>query len=142
LRWELKAFGSWFLGVGVYFIGGFDILFEGLLVMMIIDYCMGLSLAGIFKRSKKSDNGGLNSWIGWMGIAKKITNLLFVVVAVELQRMTGFIGIREGVILALAANELISIIENAGLMGLPVPDQISGMIDILKKRGENVEKGL
>ena len=131
---------AWAGGLLLYLIGGFDILLEGFLVLMIIDYILGLTLAGVFNRSKKSDNGGLNSFIGWMGIAKKITNILFVIVAVELQHMTGIPGIREGVILAISLNELISIIENAGLMGMPIPEPLMKMIDVM--RGEKVEKGL
>ena len=130
----IKSIGAWCVGAMVYFIGGFDLFLEALLVCMAIDYLMGLTVAGLFQRSKKSDNGGLNSFIGWLGISKKITSLLFVVIGVELQKMTGIIGIREGIIIALVVNELISIIENAGLMGIPVPDQLTKMIDILKQK--------
>lgn len=136
----IKSIGAWCVGTMVYFIGGFDLFLEALLVCMMIDYLMGLTVAGLFQRSKKSDNGGLNSFIGWLGISKKITSLLFVVIGVELQKMTGIVGIREGIIIALVVNELISIIENAGLMGIPVPVQITKMIDILKqKEDENNE---
>lgn len=136
----IKSIGAWCVGTMVYFIGGFDLFLEALLVCMMIDYLMGLTIAGLFQRSKKSDNGGLNSFIGWLGISKKITSLLFVVIGVELQKMTGIVGIREGIIIALVVNELISIIENAGLMGIPVPVQLTKMIDILKqKENENNE---
>ena len=136
----IKSIGAWCVGTMIYFIGGFDLFLEALLVCMMIDYLMGLTVAGLFQRSKKSDNGGLNSFIGWLGISKKITSLLFVVIGVELQKMTGIVGIREGIIIALVVNELISIIENAGLMGIPVPVQITKMIDILKqKENENNE---
>lgn len=136
----IKSIGAWCVGTMIYFIGGFDLLLEALLVCMMIDYLMGLTVAGLFQRSKKSDNGGLNSFIGWLGISKKITSLLFVVIGVELQKMTGIVGIREGIIIALVVNELISIIENAGLMGIPVPVQLTKMIDILKqKENENNE---
>lgn len=130
----IKSIGAWCVGTMVYFIGGFDLFLEALLVCMMIDYLMGLTVAGLFQRSKKSDNGGLNSFIGWLGISKKITSLLFVVIGVELQKMTGIVGIREGIIIALVVNELISIIENAGLMGIPVPVQLTKMIDILKQK--------
>lgn len=136
----IKSIGAWCVGTMIYFIGGFDLFLEALLVCMMIDYLMGLTVAGLFQRSKKSDNGGLNSFIGWLGISKKITSLLFVVIGVELQKMTGIVGIREGIIIALVVNELISIIENAGLMGIPVPVQLTKMIDILKqKENENNE---
>ena len=131
----VKTFGAWCAGTVLYFIGGFDLFLEALLVCMVVDYLMGLTIAGIYKRSDKSDTGGLNSFVGWMGISKKITSLLFVIIAVELQKVTGLVGIREGVIITLMTNEVISIIENAGTMGIPVPEQVSQMIDILRQKG-------
>jgi len=132
----LKAAGAWTTGIIIYFIGGFDLFLETLLVCMIVDYVMGLTIAGLYKESKKSITGGLSSQAGWMGISRKITSLLFVIIGVELQKMTGIPGIREGIIVALVANELISIIENAGLMGMPVPKPLIDVIDVLKLRGE------
>ena len=134
----VKGIGIWCSGVLVYFIGGFDLFLEALLVCMIIDYAMGLTIAGIYQKSRKSDTGGLNSFVGWMGISKKITSLLFVIIGVELQKMTGVPGIREGIIIALVLNELISIIENAGLMGIPVPKALTKVIDMLKEKEETV----
>lgn len=134
----VKGIGVWCSGVLVYFIGGFDLFLEALLVCMIIDYAMGLTIAGIYQKSRKSDTGGLNSFVGWMGISKKITSLLFVIIGVELQKMTGVPGIREGIIIALVLNELISIIENAGIMGIPVPKALTKAIDMLKEKEETV----
>lgn len=133
----LKGIAAWTGGVCVYLIGGFDLFLEALLVCMVIDYLMGITIAGLFQRSGKSDTGALNSFVGWMGISKKTTSLLFVVIAVELQKITGLVGIREGVILALITNELISIIENAGIMGIPVPGALTKMIDVLKEKEES-----
>ena len=112
---------------------------EALLVCMVVDYLMGLTIAGLYKRSDKTDTGGLNSFVGWMGISKKITSLLFIIIGVELQKITGLIGIREGIIIVLVTNEVISIIENAGVMGIPVPEQITKMIDVLKQKGAKDE---
>jgi len=134
-----KSAGAWCMGVAVYFIGGFDLFLEALLVCMLVDYIMGLTLAGLYQRSEKTDTGGLNSFVGWMGISKKITSLLFVIIGVELQKMTGIVGIREGIIIALVLNELISIIENAGLMGVPVPKPLLDVIDVLKAKEKTNE---
>ena len=130
-----KTIGAWFTGSLLYLIGGFDLFLEALLVCMVIDYLMGLTVAGIYKRSDKTDTGGLNSFVGWMGISKKITSLLFIIIAVELQKVSGLVGIREGVIIVLITNEVISIIENAGIMGIPVPEQLTQVIDVLKQKG-------
>lgn len=135
----VKTFGAWCAGTMIYFIGGFDLFLEALLVCMVIDYLMGLTIAGLYKRSDKTDTGGLNSFVGWMGISKKITSLLFIIIGVELQKITGLIGIREGIIIVLVTNEIISIIENAGVMGIPVPEQITKMIDVLKQKGAKDE---
>ena len=130
-----KTIGAWCTGSVLYLIGGFDLFLEALLVCMVIDYLMGLTVAGIYKRSEKTDTGGLNSFVGWMGISKKITSLLFIIIAVELQKVSGLVGIREGVIIVLITNEVISIIENAGIMGIPVPEQLTQVIDVLKQKG-------
>ena len=135
----VKAAGAWWAGVAVYFIGGFDLFLEALLVCMLVDYIMGLTVAGLYQRSEKTDTGGLNSFVGWMGISKKITSLLFVIIGVELQKMTGIVAIREGIIVALVLNELISIIENAGLMGVPVPKPLLDVIDVLKAKEKTNE---
>ena len=135
----VKGAGVWCAGVAVYFIGGFDLFLEALLVCMLVDYIMGLTVAGLYQRSEKTDTGGLNSFVGWMGISKKITSLLFVIIGVELQKMTGIAGIREGIIVALVLNELISIIENAGLMGVPVPKPLTDVIDVLKAKEKTNE---
>ena len=135
----VKTFGAWCAGTMIYFIGGFDLFLEALLVCMVIDYLMGLTIAGLYQRSDKTDTGGLNSFVGWMGISKKITSLLFIIIAVELQKITGLIGIREGIIIVLVTNEIISIIENAGVMGIPVPEQLTKMIDVLKQKGAKDE---
>ena len=134
-----KSVGVWWMGVVVYFIGGFDLFLEALLVCMLVDYIMGLTVAGLYQRSEKTDTGGLNSFVGWMGISKKITSLLFVIIGVELQKMTGIVAIREGIIVALVLNELISIIENAGLMGVPVPKPLTDVIDVLKAKEKTNE---
>ena len=133
----MKVAFAWTCGSVLYLIGGFDLFLEALLVCMIVDYLMGLTIAGVFKRSEKSKNGRLDSFVGWMGISKKITSLLFIIIAVELQKVSGLVGIREGVILTLIVNELISIIENAGIMGIPVPDPIKKMIDVLKPQADS-----
>lgn len=135
----VKGVGAWWVGVAVYFIGGFDLFLEALLVCMLVDYIMGLTVAGLYQRSEKTDTGGLNSFVGWMGISKKITSLLFVIIGVELQKMTGIVAIREGIIVALVLNELISIIENAGLMGVPVPKPLLDVIDVLKAKEKTNE---
>lgn len=135
-----KALLAWLGGSAMYLIGGFDLFLEAMLILMVIDYMLGMTIAGVFHRSPKSCNGGLNSNVGFLGLFKKITGILFVVIAVEMQKVTGIPGVREGVILALTVNELISIIEHAGVMNLPVPKVLSDMVDVLRNKGVDREE--
>ena len=117
-------------------VGGFDMAFQTLLIFMIIDYLTGLVIAGVFCRSEKTEHGGLDSHVGWKGLAKKCMTLLFVLIAYRLDLMLNTNYCRNAVIIAFAVNELISITENAGIMGLPVPKVIMGAIEVLKNKGE------
>ena len=123
-----------------YALGGWDASVITLLIFMGIDFITGLIVAGIFHKSKKTETGALESRAGWKGLIKKCITLLFVVVAVRLDLLIGCNYIRDAVCIAFILNELLSIIENAGLMGIPVPAVISKAIDVLKsKEGENIE---
>ena len=117
--------------------GGWDNAVFTLIIFMVIDYAMGLIVAGVFKKSEKSENGGLSSRVCWVGLARKVITLLFVVIAYRLDLLIGTAYIRTGVIIAFCASELISICENAGLMGVPLPAVITKAIDILKNKSED-----
>ena len=117
-------------------LGGWDAGLTTLVIFMAVDYFTGLVVAGIFHQSQKTKNGTLSSKAGLQGIAKKIMMLLMVLVAVRLDILTGTDYIRDAVIIALCGNELISIIENAGLMGVPIPKKLQDAIEVLSKKGE------
>lgn len=122
------------VGSGLAFLfGGWDSAILTLLIFMGIDYVLGFLLAAVFKKSKHSESGALESRAGWKGLVKKGVTLLMVVVAnlLDMQLHTDYI--RTGVCIAFMTNELISIIENAALMGVPVPGIITNAIDLLKK---------
>lgn len=116
--------------------GGWDDALTTLLIFMIIDYVSGLIVAGIFKKSPKTDTGALESKAGWKGLCRKGMTLLFVLIAYRLDLTIGTSYIRDAVIIAFIANETISLIENAGLMGVPLPAVISKAVDILQKKAE------
>lgn len=120
-------------------LGGWDRSLTTLLIFMAIDYLSGLIVAGIFHNSEKTDTGALNSSIGWKGLCKKGMELLFVLIAYRLDLIIGTDYIRNAVIIAFIANELVSIVENAGLMGLPLPEVITKAIDVLQKKTESEE---
>ena len=134
----LAAFGT----VGAFLsslFGGWDAALTTLVIFMAIDYISGLIVAGVFKRSLKSENGGLESKAGFKGLCRKGMILLIVLIAVRLDLAMETTFLKDGVVIAYIVNETISIIENAGLMGLPIPDVIRKAIDALQSKGSDGE---
>ena len=120
--------------------GGWDAALATLIIFMGVDYCTGLLVAGVFHKSKKTQNGALESRAGWKGLCRKGVTLLVVLVACRLDLMMGATFIRDAAVIAFVVNETISIIENAGLMGIPIPPVIVKAIEILKKKSESEGK--
>ena len=126
-------------GVVAAFFGGWDTGLVTLVIFMCIDYVSGLVVAGVFHNSKKTTSGALESKAGWKGLCRKGMSLLFVLIAYRLDLAIGSNYIRDAVIIGFIVNETISIVENAGLMGVPLPKVINKAIDILTSKSE--EKG-
>ena len=112
--------------------GGWDAALITLLLFMAVDYLSGLIVAGVFQASDKSASGSLSSVACWQGLLKKGMTLVIVLVAARLDIVLGTAFVRDAVVIAYVVNETISIIENAGLMGLPVPDVIMQAIEQLQ----------
>lgn len=123
----VSLFGGWDIGIGT------------LILFMVIDFISGLAVAGIFRNSQKTQSGTLESKAGYKGLCRKCMTLLFVLIAHRLDLSLGTAYIRDTVIIGFMANELISIIENAGLMGLPLPAALHNAIDILNKKSQPLE---
>lgn len=98
--------------------GGWDSALTTLLIFMGVDYITGLIVAGVFHNSGKSKT------------------LLMVLIACRLDLVMGTSFVRDAVVIAYIVNECISIIENAGLMGLPIPAALTRAIDVLKQKSE------
>lgn len=126
-------------GVIASLFGGWDAGLATLVMFMVIDYVSGLVVAGVFHNSKKTTSGALESKAGWKGLCRKGMSLLFVLIAYRLDLAIGSNYIRDAVIIGFIVNETISIVENAGLMGVPLPKVINKAIDILTSKSE--EKG-
>lgn len=123
------------LGSGLaYLLGGWDTALITLLIFMAIDFFSGLAVAAIFKNSPKSDSGALQSNAGFKGLCRKGMVLFYVLIATRLDITIGSSFIRDAVIIGFIVNETISITENAGLMGIPLPSPIKNGIDLLKKK--------
>ena len=126
-------------GVIASLFGGWDAGLATLVMFMAIDYVSGLVVAGVFHNSKKTSSGALESKAGWKGLCRKGMSILFVLIAYRLDLAIGSNYIRDAVIIGFIVNETISIVENAGLMGVPLPEVINKAIDILTSKSE--EKG-
>lgn len=120
--------------------GGWDTGLVTLLIFMAVDYITGLIVAGIFHKSPKTNSGALESRTGWQGLCRKCVTLLLVLIAHRLDLTIGVDYMRDAVIIGFVANELISITENAGLMGAPLPPVLIKAIDILNQRNESDQK--
>ena len=118
-------------------VGGFDAAMITLLIFMTADYITGLLVAGVFHDSPKSETGALESKAGFKGLVRKGMTLLFVLIACRLDMILGVNYIRDAVCIAFIVNELISIVENGGLMGVPIPEPIMDAIEVLKKKGDD-----
>lgn len=117
-------------------LGGWDESMTALLLFMGIDYITGMMVAGVFHTSPKTESGGIESKAGWQGLCKKCATLLFVIIAHYLDVLLHVDYVRNAVIIGFLTNEFISITENAGLMGIPLPAQISKALEVLKNKNE------
>jgi len=111
-----------------YFLGGFDAMLITLLIFIVIDYVTGI-MDGVIQKN-------LSSEVGFKGIFKKVLILLMVGIATRLDITLGIEGLRYLVISFYIANEGISILENASILGLPVPNKIQEVLEQLKSEKE------
>lgn len=127
--------------IGAYIVdalGGWDTPIQALLIFMLIDFVMGLIVAIIFKNSDKTDTGGVSSKVCWKGIIKKVATLLIVVCSTYCDKLLETNYIRNMVVIAFCASELISIIELAALMKIlpkTVQNALQKVIDVLNTKG-------
>ena len=120
--------------------GGWDSALVTLVVFMAIDFFTGI-ITAMMKKSKHTESGGLSSKAGWFGLAKKVCTLMLIVVAVRMDILLNTNYIRDAVCISFCLNELLSIVENTSLMGIPYPPAIKKAIDVLQtKVGRTEEK--
>ena len=124
------------VGMISWLVGGLDTPVLVLVICMGVDYVTGLIVAGVFHASPKSSGGGLDSRVGWKGLARKFVTMLIVVVANLADLLLDVGYIRDAVIAGFCANECISILENAGLMGIRIPKVLKDALDKLSKEAD------
>ena len=114
--------------------GGWDTALMALVVCMGVDYISGSIVALVFHKSNKSETGSYNSAYGLKGLCKKCLMLLFVLVAVQIDRLLGADYVRDAVCIGFCSNEVLSIVENLGLAGIPMPQTIVKSLEQLQKK--------
>ena len=122
--------GGW-LG---YFLGGCDGLLYALLAFVAIDYLTGVMCAVVDKK--------LSSAVGFKGIFKKVLIFLLVGIAnlIDVQVIGTGSVLRTAVIFFYISNEGVSLLENAGYLGLPIPTKMKDVLEQLHNRAEKEEK--
>lgn len=116
--------------------GGWDVSLQCLLWFMAIDYISGLIVAGVFRKSNKTEAGGLESRAGFKGLCRKVAVLALVLMAHYLDMVVGTGFARDAVCIGFIVNEGLSILENVGLMGITYPAAIRKALDVLSQRAE------
>jgi toxin secretion/phage lysis holin len=126
----IKVIGAGIVSGLTYLFGGMDMIFCVLIWLITIDYITGVINAIV--------QGKLNSEVGAKGIAKKVGMLAVVAISNLISQYAGM-DIRTFVIGYYIANESISILENAGKMGAPIPKRLMDILEQLKK-GDDGDK--
>ena len=126
-----SAVGGW-LG---YFLGGCDGLLYALIAFVVIDYITGVMCAVIDRK--------LSSAVGFKGIFRKVLIFLLVGIAniIDVQVVGTGAVLRTAVIFFYISNEGVSLLENAGHLGLPIPEKIKTVLEQLHDRAENGKEG-
>ena len=126
-----SAVGGW-LGS---FLGGCDGLLSALIAFVVIDYITGVMCAII--------NRELSSAVGFKGIFRKVLIFLLVGIAniIDVQVIGTGAVLRTAVIFFYISNEGVSLLENAGHLGLPIPEKIKTVLEQLHDRAENGKEG-
>lgn len=129
----LKVFIATFGGFCGYFLGGWDTTLQILVTLAVIDYVTGMIAASILSQ--------LKSKIGFKGIAKKVVLFLLVGAATQADAAIGSnSAIREATLFFFMGNELLSILENAGRMGIPLPQALTNAVEILGSKQKQEDK--
>lgn len=134
MKQEICTLAGLIGGVAAWAFGGWDTALAALVVCMGVDYLSGSIVALVFHRSSKTETGTYNSAYGIKGLFKKCLMLLFVAVAVQMDQLMGTAYIRDAVCIGFCANEILSIIENLGLAGIPMPEAVKQALEQLKKK--------
>lgn len=116
--------------------GGWDPLLKALIICMCVDYATGAILALVFHKSPKSEKGGYSSSVGVKGFFKKCAILLGVIICVQIDKVMGTNFARDAACIGFALNDMLSVVENLGLMGVPMPKKVTKALEVFKSKEE------
>ena len=117
-------------------LGGWDTGLQTLVALMAVDYVTGVLCALVWKKSPKTTDGAFESKTSFKGLLRKMTLLLCVLVACRVGSYTGTDLARNAVILFFIVNDGLSIVENLGIMGVPIPPALKNAFEALKNNAE------
>jgi toxin secretion/phage lysis holin len=109
--------------------GGWSVLLQVLLALVVIDYLTGLLASGV--------EGKLSSKVGFKGIAKKLMIFSLVAVGHLIDKLIGDGSmVQNAIIFFFVGNEVLSVVENAGRSGLPIPPVLTKAVEVLQSKGK------
>lgn len=118
---------SW-ISIFIFLVGGIDNLFRALLIMMALDY-----ITGVAKGYKEKN---MNSKRAYKGFWKKFIILVIIVGATQMDIILQGVGIRTLVLMFYVATEFLSILENAAILGIPIPEKLKVALEQCKDKQE------
>lgn len=118
-------------GAAAWAFGGWDTAMAALVICMAVDFLSGSIIALVFQKSTKTASGAYDPTYGLKGLCKKCMMLLFVLVAVQIDKLLSADYVRNAVCIAFCTNEILSIVENLGTAGVPLPKVIAKALDQL-----------
>lgn len=115
-------------------LGGWDAGLKTLIIMMAIDYCTGILCALVWKKSPKTESGAFESKASLKGLIRKCAVLILVYIGALLDELTEQTIVRTAVIIFFISNDGFSVIENLGIMGVPMPEAIKNAFELLRNQ--------
>lgn len=126
-------------GALINLVGGWDYALQLLIIAMCVDYVSGVLVAAVWHKSQKTENGSLESSAGFKGLIRKGMILAIVLVAHRIDLAISTNYVRDAIVIGFSANEILSILENLGLMGIEYPKVIVQAIELLKRQAPKEE---
>lgn len=117
-------------------LGGWDTALRILVILMAIDYLTGVLCALVWQKSPKTETGAFESKASLKGLIRKCAVLILVYIGALLDELTEQHIVRTAVIMFFIANDGFSIIENLGIMGVPLPEIVKNAFELLRSKPE------